>query len=81
MREPEWVNWSKKKWDQVEAEDAASDLGQELYGIVSDTSERLYKHAEDWRNFADDAEKIAQMIEKAKKLRDELAELGLLSRP
>ena len=81
LGEPEWVNWSEKKWEQVEAEDAAVEAGRLLFDEVCMLHEPLDKHEEDWHRHHEHTDLMEQITHEIYTIRVRLADAGIIPRP
>lgn len=79
--EPEWVNWSAKKWQQVEAEDWAVEAGRLLSDEATELSLALDKHAEEWREHHEYAQLMEEVAHELHTIRHRLANAGIIPRP
>lgn len=53
LGEPEWVNWSKARWDLEEAQQAAATTGASIQADLERLSESIPIHEEDWHQHYD----------------------------
>ena len=53
LGEPEWVNWSKARWDLEEAQASVATTGASIQADLERLSESIPSHEEDWHQHYD----------------------------
>lgn len=81
LGEPDWVNWTAKTWQILEAQEWAEEAGCQLNDEACELSLALDKSREEWREHHEYAQLIEEIAYELHSIRHRLARAGIVPRP